>query len=136
MKEVFLNVIERGGYDLTNLLRKIDTYYIVGMLSEAEKDELYAKARGSQIAQYDVKVEIEKLWDAIKDINSKLAENTTTEEPTTEYAEYVQPTGAHDAYMEGNIVTYNGKVYKCLMNYCVYAPDVYPAAWEMVEDTK
>ena len=42
-----------------------------------------------------------------------------------EYPEWVQPTGAHDAYNIGDKVTYNGQHYVCTSNANVYAPDVY-----------
>ena len=41
-----------------------------------------------------------------------------------EYPEWVQPTGAHDAYNIGNKVTYKGNHYVCAVNGNVYAPDV------------
>ena len=40
------------------------------------------------------------------------------------YPEWVQPTGAHDAYNIGDKVTYNGNRYVCDINGNVYAPDV------------
>ena len=45
-----------------------------------------------------------------------------------EYPEWVQPTGAHDAYNIGDKVTYNGQHYVCTSEANVYAPDVY--GWE------
>lgn len=50
----------------------------------------------------------------------------------TEYPEFVQPTGAHDAYNVGDRVTYNGKVYESTMNGNVYSPDAYPEGWKEV----
>lgn len=46
-----------------------------------------------------------------------------------EYPEWVQPTGAHDAYNTGDKVTYNGKHYVCTSDANVYAPDVY--GWQL-----
>lgn len=46
-----------------------------------------------------------------------------------EYPEWVQPTGAHDAYNIGDKVTYNGQHYVCTSNANVYAPDVY--GWQL-----
>ncbi len=43
-----------------------------------------------------------------------------------------QPTGAHDAYNKGDIVNYNGTLYRSLVDGNVYAPDAYPAGWEVV----
>lgn len=53
-------------------------------------------------------------------------------EPETpeEWPEYVQPTGAHDAYQAGDKITYNGQHYVCLMDGCVWTPDAYPRRLE------
>ena len=45
-----------------------------------------------------------------------------------EFPEWVQPTGAHDAYNTGDKVNYNGKHYVCTIDGNAYAPDVY--GWE------
>ena len=45
------------------------------------------------------------------------------------YPEWVQPLGASDAYNTGDIVSYNGKLYKSTIDGNVWAPDVYPAGW-------
>ena len=42
-----------------------------------------------------------------------------------DYPEWVQPTGAHDAYNTGDKVSYNGKHYVCTIDSNTYAPDVY-----------
>ena len=47
-----------------------------------------------------------------------------------EYPEWVQPTGAHDAYNTGDKVSYNGKHYVCTIDGNAYAPDVY--GWEEI----
>ena len=46
------------------------------------------------------------------------------------YPIWKQPTGAHDAYNKGDIVEYNGELYKSLIDGNAYSPDVYPAGWE------
>ena len=46
-----------------------------------------------------------------------------------EYPEWVQPSGAHDAYNIGDKVSYNGQHYVCTSNANVYAPDVY--GWQL-----
>lgn len=45
-----------------------------------------------------------------------------------EYPEWVQPTGAHDAYSKGDKVSYNGSRYVSSIDGNTYAPDVY--GWE------
>jgi hypothetical protein len=49
------------------------------------------------------------------------------------YPVWSQPTGAHDAYNKGDIVNYNGTLYESLIDGNTYAPDAYPAGWELVE---
>ena len=48
-----------------------------------------------------------------------------------EWPEWVQPTGAHDAYAKGDKVTYKGKRYISLIDGNTYSPDAYPAGWEI-----
>ena len=47
-----------------------------------------------------------------------------------EWPEFVQPTGAHDAYKKGDKVTFEGKHYISLMDGNVYSPTAYPAGWQ------
>ena len=49
---------------------------------------------------------------------------------TDEWPEWVQPTGAHDAYNIGDKVTYKGEHYISLIDGNVYSPEAYPAGWE------
>lgn len=48
------------------------------------------------------------------------------------HAEWVQPLGASDAYNTGDIVSYNGTLYRSTIDGNVWAPDAYPAGWEQV----
>lgn len=48
------------------------------------------------------------------------------------YPIWSQPTGAHDAYNVGDIVDYNGELYKSTVNGNTFAPDLYPAGWEKI----
>ena len=54
------------------------------------------------------------------------------EDPST-YPEWVQPTGAHDCYNTGDIVNYNGTLYKSVIDGNVWAPDAYPQGWEVYD---
>ena len=45
--------------------------------------------------------------------------------------DWVQPTGAHDAYNTGDLVQFEGKVYKSLINANTWSPAAYPAGWEL-----
>ena len=46
------------------------------------------------------------------------------------YPVWSQPTGAHDAYNTGDIVDYNGALYKSVIDGNVYSPNAYPEGWE------
>lgn len=48
------------------------------------------------------------------------------------YPEWVQPVGASDAYMTGDVVSYNGKLYRSTVDNNVWSPEAYPAGWEEV----
>lgn len=62
-------------------------------------------------------------------------EETPENEKNPETAEqpaapaYRQPSGGHDAYKQGDRVTYNGAVYESTINGNVWAPDAYPQGW-------
>lgn len=45
--------------------------------------------------------------------------------------DWVQPTGAHDAYNIGDCVTFEGQQYVSKINANVWSPAVYPAGWEL-----
>lgn len=48
------------------------------------------------------------------------------------YPEWVQPLGASDAYNTGDIVSYNGTLYKSTIDGNVWAPDAYPQGWVVI----
>lgn len=126
MRTIFEQVISRGDYDLTAMLQNIDRYHIEGKLTDEDREALYALARAGAHPVYDYAAKIEAIWAAIHALQGQ------TQDPD-EWPEYVQPTGAHDAYGVGAQVTYNGQRYRCKLANCVWSPDAYPDAWELVE---
>ena len=54
-------------------------------------------------------------------------------DPSIEYPEWKQPTGAHDAYNKGDKVTYKGKKYISTIDANTYSPETYPAGWKLIE---
>lgn len=52
---------------------------------------------------------------------------------TKGYPVWSKPTGAHDAYNIGDIVDYNGTLYKSLRDGNAYSPEEDPTNWEVVE---
>ena len=53
-----------------------------------------------------------------------------TEVSIEEWPDFVQPTGAQDAYNKGDKVTYEGRHYVSISDGNVWAPDAFPAGWE------
>lgn len=47
------------------------------------------------------------------------------------YPIWSQPSGAHDAYNTGDIVKYNGVLYRCLIDGNTWSPEAYPSGWEV-----
>ena len=57
-------------------------------------------------------------------------------DPSIEWPEWKQPTGAHDAYHRGDKITFNGKKYECIAPEgvaVVWDPATYPAYWQEVK---
>ena len=62
-------------------------------------------------------------------------EPTEPDTPSTEtIPDFVQPTGAHDAYKKGDKVKFEGKVYESLIDANTYSPSAYPAGWKEVTE--
>lgn len=47
------------------------------------------------------------------------------------YPEWAQPVGASDAYNTGDVVSYNGTLYKSTIDGNVWTPEAYPQGWEL-----
>lgn len=60
----------------------------------------------------------------------EVATDPDTGEPTV--PEYVQPTGAHDAYKKGDKVTFEGAVYESVIDGNVWTPRDYPQGWKKI----
>lgn len=128
IKTIFEQTIQRGEFDLTEMLERIDSYNIEAKITDEERESLYALARQHARPQYNYDTEIEAIWAAIRELQQAQEGGT---EPADEWPQFVQPTGAHDAYGVGDKVTFNGARYVCKMANCVWSPAVYPEAWEV-----
>lgn len=53
-------------------------------------------------------------------------------EPVPDAPEFVQPTGGHDAYQRGDLVSFEGRVYRARQDAVVWSPAAFPQAWEEV----
>jgi hypothetical protein len=52
---------------------------------------------------------------------------------STGYPVWSKPSGSHDAYNIGDVVDYNGTLYKSLIDGNVYSPEEYPSGWGVYE---
>lgn len=144
MFETFQTLINAGGYDLADFTERIKTMYVMGELTEEEMKQLLEQAQDNakpddSYAPLADRVEAIEEWETtIEERLSKLESGLSAnpgepEKPGDEWPEYKQPTGAHDAYRVGDKITYNGKHYTCVLDGCVWTPDVYPQGWRKEE---
>lgn len=131
MYEVTKNVIQSGSYELNDILAKIDTLWLQGSLTDEERLDLIEMARSKADPSNSfapLQAQIDALAERVAKLEGKV-------EPAEEYPEYHQPTGSHDAYHNGDQVTFNGKHYVCVAPEgaaVVWSPEVYPSYWEEV----
>ena len=140
MYEIIKNVLNAKEYELATMLTKIKTLWVEGDISDTQKEELVELARTNakpENSYAPLQNQINTLFDNMKELAQEIAAlkngGVAPEEPTEEYPEYVQPTGAHDSYKVGDKITYNGKKYECQKDNCVWNPDDYPQGWKLVE---
>lgn len=144
MFEIIKAVIEHGTYDLRSMITKIDTLWIQSDITDEERETLLNMARENAIPSNSyqaVQAQLDNMYkeftDKFKTINLKIAEleGNNVDEPTKDeemITEYVQPTGAHDAYNTGDKVLFGDKVYQAVMDGLVWNPAEYPQGWEEV----
>lgn len=130
MKSIFENVIARGNYELTGLLNKIDSYHIEGKLTDAERDELYARARvGAKVENgADMIAKLAELEARIKALEDSKADSGSASAAEETIAEYTPGKW----YYTGDKVTFGGNAYVCAApdgQVCVWSPSEYPAYW-------
>lgn len=141
MYETIKNLIEKGGYELVDILKKINTVWLKSYITEEEMEELETLAREKANTDNSIDV-INKL----KEIDAKMQDHETRitklenpegepEEPTEDtYPAYV----SGKWYYNGDTCSENGKNYTCIApsgQVCVWSPSEYPAYWQEV-DTK
>lgn len=138
MYKVTKSVIEMGGFDLTEILRKIDTLWLKGSITENERTELYAMAQTKAKAKdsIDIIAKISELAAKVNALEIKLEGMESeapegTDEPVP-YEEFV----VGKWYYTGNHIRFKGKNYVCTAPegvVCVWSPEDYPSYWEVEE---
>lgn len=73
-----------------------------------------------------------KTWESLIDFNVWAPPVGWREVVAEGYPDWVQPTGAHDAYNTGDRVTFEGADYESLIDANVWSPTAYPAGWQLI----
>lgn len=68
IKNIFEQTIQRGGFDLAEMLERIDLYNVEAKITDEERESLYALARQHARPQYNYDTEIEAIWAAIREL--------------------------------------------------------------------
>ena len=142
MHDTIKDVINSGRYELNDMLHKIDTLWVQGDLDDDQRDELVELARENATPEntyVPIQEQIDQAFAQISALDTRIkaleagGSEPTHPEPEDEWPEWVQPTGAHNAYSNGDKITYNGKHYISTMDGNVWSPDAYPAGWQVQE---
>ena len=143
MYEIAKSVIELGRYELVDMLAKLDTLWLQGGLTAGQREELvgFARDNAAPEASYaPLQAQVDALAGRVDALTARVAalEAGSPEEPDAPeepdgWPEFVQPSGAYDAYNVGDKIVWDSRHYICKMDGCVWPPDVYPAGWELQE---
>lgn len=141
MYESIKNIIQKGNYELADILEKINTVWLKSYITKEQMEELETLAREKANTDNSIDV-INKL----KEIDSKMQEFDTRitklENPSAEEPEEPEVTCpayvAGKWYYNGDTCSENGKNYICIApegQVCVWSPSEYPTYWqEVVEE--
>lgn len=143
MYEITKSVIDSKCYELTDMLKKINTIWIQGDITDEQKAELIALAQENADVTNSVdlmkKVEeldkrVRKLEEAQKDSEGDSeSDGTDEEEGESElYPEYI----VGKWYYNGDKCSEDGKNYICIApegKVCTWSPSEYPPYWQLVD---
>ena len=121
-----LIVIQSGEYDLSDLTKKIDTLWLKSYLTDDERESLTKLAIEKASPDAGLPSFSERLASLEKRV-SKLEGGSSSggDSGSSDWPEWVQPTGAHDAYAKGSQVTHNGEKYVSQIDANVWEPGVF-----------
>ena len=131
MKTIFENVIKRGGYNLPELLNKIDSYHVEGKLTNEERDDLYVQARGSAKVENgaNMMAKLAELEERVRKLENSQIESPDDQLESSIVSEYIPGKW----YYNGDKISFEGKQYVCANvpegSVCTWSPAEYPAYW-------
>lgn len=121
-----LIVIQSGEYNLSDLTKKIDTLWLKSYLTDDERDSLTKLAIEKASPDAGLPSFSERMASLERRV-SKLEGNSSSggDSGSSDWPEWVQPTGAHDAYAKGSQVTHHGEKYVSQIDANVWEPGVF-----------
>ena len=140
MYQIVKTLIEAGGYDLADLLHRIDVLYARGRLTDEERENLYELARTGANPD-DSLPDVTERVGAVEERVAELEARVTAIEDGTmtpgsqgppaeeEWPEWVRPTSKDEYYHKGDKVTFEGARYVCDKNNVVVSPAEDPKSW-------
>ena len=106
----------------------------VGATDAYNKGDVVEHNGAKWVSDIDANVWEPGVYGWTKQGDQQPAEPETPDTPTDDIKEFVQPTGAHDAYAKGDKVRFNGKVYESVIDNNTYSPSEYPAGWKEITE--
>lgn len=135
MYEIVKSVILNQRYELSSMLRKIDTLWVQDSLNDEQKSELVSLARekADPAMSIDIMGRLDDIDARVRKLESKNPGGGEVDPGVDpEYPEF-QP---NHVYMKGDKVTFEGKKYECVLNEytdkTTWSPGDYPAYWREV----
>lgn len=130
MQKVIERVIESKNYELSDMLKKIDTLWIQGSIDGEARNRLAEQARVNANAQnsFDILSKLEELDKRVKALEDAKADVSDEEETEVTYPEYT----AGKWYYKDDVVSFNGTNCICTAPdgvVCTWSPTEYPAYW-------
>lgn len=121
-----LIVIQSGEYNLSDLTKKIDTLWLKSYLTDDERESLTKLAIEKANPDAGLPSFSERMA-ALEKRVSKLEGNLSSggDSGSSDWPEWVQPTGAHDAYAKGSQVTHKGERYVSQIDANVWEPGMF-----------
>ena len=142
MYNITKNVITKGQFELSDILKKIDNFWVKGSLNDEERDELIelAQTKANPENSIDMMTKLEELDKRVKELEILLAtkeevpeDNTSDATETVEYEEFE----VGKWYYAGDKIKFDGDNYECIApegTVCVWSPKDYPPYWKKIDN--
>lgn len=143
MYNICKNVIMSARFELSDMLRKIDTLWLQSEITDEQKSELEKLARehADPTMSADLTKRIEDHETRIRSLEEQMAGRPVPEpEPDPDVEEGTPEWPGYDpkkGYRNGDKITFKGKHYTCTLpehtEVCYWSPESYPDYWKAEE---